>query len=79
LRQWLLKQAVSSFCKGVPSPDQLVLDLSQTTFIDSSGVGALVSNVKVARGQRSKIGTPERPSSSDGGFGDDGTGSGFDD
>lgn len=30
-------------------PNKIVLDLSQTTFIDSSGVGALVSNLKVAR------------------------------
>lgn len=30
-------------------PNKLVLDMSQTTFMDSSGVGALVSNMKVAR------------------------------
>lgn len=30
-------------------PNKLVLDMSQTAFMDSSGVGALVSNMKVAR------------------------------
>lgn len=32
-------------------PKQLIFDFSQTTFIDSSGVGALVSNHKTTRGK----------------------------
>lgn len=30
-------------------PSKIVLDFSQTTFMDSSGIGALVSNLKIAR------------------------------
>ncbi|MEC4983371.1 MAG: sugar transferase [Oscillatoria sp. PMC 1068.18] len=30
-------------------PEQIVLDCNKTTFIDSSGIGALVSNLKLAR------------------------------
>lgn len=33
------------------APKQLIFDFSQTTFIDSSGVGALVSNHKTTRGK----------------------------
>ena len=33
------------------TPKQLIFDFSQTTFIDSSGVGALVSNHKTTRGK----------------------------
>lgn len=33
------------------TPKQLIFDFSQTTFIDSSGVGALVSNHKATRGK----------------------------
>lgn len=32
-----------------PLPSQIILDFNQTTFIDSSGVGALVSNLKIAK------------------------------
>ena len=32
-----------------PVPPKIVLDFNQTTFIDSSGVGALVSNLKLAK------------------------------
>jgi exopolysaccharide biosynthesis polyprenyl glycosylphosphotransferase len=32
-----------------PPPQKVVLDFNQTTFIDSSGVGALISNLKTAR------------------------------
>ena len=32
-----------------PVPPKIILDFNQTTFIDSSGVGALVSNLKTAK------------------------------
>ncbi|MBD1904183.1 anti-sigma factor antagonist [Funiculus sociatus GB2-A5] len=49
------KTSCQQFLQGSSVTDQLVLDLSQTTFIDSSGVGALVSNVKVARDKGVKL------------------------
>lgn len=32
-----------------PVPEKIILDFSQTTFLDSSGVGALISNLKAAK------------------------------
>lgn len=42
------KETCQKLCKQPISFNRLVLDFSQTTFIDSSGIGALVSNYKFA-------------------------------
>jgi anti-anti-sigma factor len=36
-------------------PSEIILDFSKTTFIDSSGIGALISNMKVARQKGSNL------------------------
>lgn len=36
-------------------PSEIILDFSRTTFIDSSGIGALISNMKVARQKGSNL------------------------
>ncbi|OCQ93307.1 anti-anti-sigma factor [Oscillatoriales cyanobacterium USR001] len=36
-------------------PSEIIIDFSQTTFIDSSGIGALISNMKVARQKGSNL------------------------
>lgn len=36
-------------------PSEIIVDFSKTTFIDSSGIGALVSNLKVARQKGSNL------------------------
>ncbi|MEL7037170.1 MAG: anti-sigma factor antagonist [Cyanobacteria bacterium J06592_8] len=38
-----------------PAPEKVILDFSQTTFIDSSGVGALISNLKAANEKEIKL------------------------
>lgn len=43
------KKACQDILEESSTPNKIILDLSQTTFIDSSGVGALVSNLKLAR------------------------------
>lgn len=43
------KQTCQQLIQTNPAPAKIVLDFSQTTFMDSSGVGALVSNLKTAR------------------------------
>jgi exopolysaccharide biosynthesis polyprenyl glycosylphosphotransferase len=43
------KETCQQILQGNPVPKQIVFDFSQTTFIDSSGIGALVSNHKTAR------------------------------
>ncbi|MBW4650069.1 MAG: anti-sigma factor antagonist [Kastovskya adunca ATA6-11-RM4] len=43
------KQACQRLCQDNDVPNKIVLDFNQTQFIDSSGVGALVSNVKIAK------------------------------
>lgn len=43
------KQTCHQIVTRTPPPRQIVLDCNQTTFIDSSGVGALVHNVKAAK------------------------------
>jgi exopolysaccharide biosynthesis polyprenyl glycosylphosphotransferase len=43
------KKSCQQFLQESAVTQQLVFDLTQTTFIDSSGIGALVSNVKLAR------------------------------
>lgn len=40
------KQAFQDLYAQSPFPTQVILDFHQTTFIDSSGIGALVSNLK---------------------------------
>lgn len=45
------KQTCQQLCQKSPLPSKIVLDLSQTTFIDSSGIGALVNNVKTTQQQ----------------------------
>ena len=38
-----------------PLPQQIILDFSQTKFIDSSGIGALISNLKTAKAKNIKL------------------------
>ncbi|MFB2923935.1 exopolysaccharide biosynthesis polyprenyl glycosylphosphotransferase [Aerosakkonema funiforme] len=45
------KQNFQQLCQGSPLPSQIIVDFSQTTFMDSSGLGALVSNLKTAQQQ----------------------------
>lgn len=45
------KQKFQQLCQGSPLPSQIIIDFSQTTFMDSSGLGALVSNLKTAQQQ----------------------------
>ncbi|MBD2181122.1 exopolysaccharide biosynthesis polyprenyl glycosylphosphotransferase [Planktothrix sp. FACHB-1355] len=45
------KQNFQQLCQGSPLPSQIIIDFSQTTFMDSSGLGALVSNLKTAQQQ----------------------------
>jgi anti-anti-sigma factor len=43
------KQTCHQLAEREPTPQKIVLDCSQTTFIDSSGIGALVYNIKTTR------------------------------
>lgn len=43
------KTTCQELFSGNPLPSSVFLDFNQTTFIDSCGVGALVSNVKIAK------------------------------
>ncbi len=43
------KQTFQQLLQDTSVPEKIIFDFSQTTFIDSSGVGALVSNLKHAR------------------------------
>jgi anti-anti-sigma factor len=45
------KQAFQSVCQDIPTLTQAKLDFHQTTFIDSSGIGALISALKTAQQQ----------------------------
>lgn len=49
------KKTCQQLYQDNPAPNQIILDFSQTTFIDSSGVGALVNNVKTAQQQGVKL------------------------
>lgn len=50
------KQTFSQLLEGVDSPpEQIILDCSQTNFIDSSGIGALVSNLKTAQAHNTEL------------------------
>jgi anti-anti-sigma factor len=46
-----LKETYHQLLGQKPLPDRIILDCSQTRFMDSSGVGALVSNLKATREQ----------------------------
>ncbi len=43
------KQTCHELCESTPLPERIILDFSQTTFIDSSGVGALVRVLKTTQ------------------------------
>lgn len=43
------KQTCEQLCQGDSLPSKIILDFSQTIFMDSSGLGALVSNFKIAK------------------------------
>lgn len=45
------KETCQQLLQKSPVPKQIIFDFSQTVFIDSSGIGALVSNHKSARGK----------------------------
>lgn len=45
------KQTCQQLCQDRPTPSHIVLDFSQTIFIDSSGIGALVNNAKTTQQQ----------------------------
>ena len=50
------KQTCSQLLEEVDSPpQQIILDFSQTNFIDSSGIGALVSNLKTAQAKNTEL------------------------
>ena len=49
------KTTCQQFFSGTTIPSEIILDFNQTTFIDSSGIGALVSNLKVARQKGSNL------------------------
>lgn len=49
------KNTCQQFLLPTAVPTEIILDFSQTTFMDSSGVGALVSNLKLAREKHVKL------------------------
>ncbi len=49
------KTACQQLFSGNTVPSKIVLDFSRTTFIDSSGIGALVSNLKFAKQRGSDL------------------------
>jgi len=49
------KQAFQQFLDDESAPQQVVLDFEKTKFMDSSGVGALVSNFKMIQTQGGKL------------------------
>ena len=49
------KTTCQELFSGSTVPSKIVLDFSQTTFIDSSGIGALVSNLKLAKQRGSDL------------------------
>ena len=46
------KQTCHQLTDNLPTPKKIVLDCSQTTFIDSSGIGALVNNMKATKNKQ---------------------------
>ncbi len=49
------KESCQQLLRGSTIPKQIIFDFSKTTFIDSSGIGALVSNHKSARGKEIEL------------------------
>lgn len=49
------KDSFKQLCQDHPELKRVVLDLSKTTFIDSSGIGTLVSCLKTARQQDTQV------------------------
>ena len=50
------KQTCSQILEGTnASPQQIILDFSQTKFIDSSGIGSLIHNLKAARAKNTQL------------------------
>lgn len=49
------KEACQQLCQEDSVPSQIIVDFSQTTFMDSSGLGALVSNFKTAQARGTKL------------------------
>jgi anti-anti-sigma factor len=47
-----LKRTCQDLIQADPHPQQIIIDFQQTTFMDSSGLGALVSNLKNAHEHR---------------------------
>ncbi|MFB2772628.1 anti-sigma factor antagonist [Pelatocladus sp. BLCC-F211] len=45
------KQTCQNITKTQPIPQKIIIDFQQTTFMDSSGLGALVNNFKIAQDQ----------------------------
>jgi anti-anti-sigma factor len=45
------KQTCQNITQANPIPQKIIIDFQQTTFMDSSGLGALVSNFKIAQDQ----------------------------
>ncbi|PLZ65835.1 anti-sigma factor antagonist, partial [Fischerella thermalis] len=43
------KQTCQNITQANPIPQKIIIDFQQTTFMDSSGLGALVSNFKIAQ------------------------------
>ncbi len=49
------KDSFKQLCQEKPAPVRIVLDFGKTTFIDSSGIGALVSSLKIARSHKTEV------------------------
>lgn len=49
------KQTVQELCQNDSTPSLIIIDFSQTTFMDSSGLGALVTNFKIAQAKGIKL------------------------
>jgi exopolysaccharide biosynthesis polyprenyl glycosylphosphotransferase len=49
------KQTVQELCQNDSTPSVIIIDFSQTTFMDSSGLGALVTNFKIAQAKGIKL------------------------
>lgn len=49
------KQTFQQLCQANPLPSKIMVDFNQTTFMDSSGLGALVSSLKLAQQKGIKL------------------------